>query len=123
MLALVLLGAMSLAFLGDDIFVLIAAELDAIQTQLPDGMEVNPALFQQAGFIEVAVDNVVEALRDGAVLVVVVLFLFLWNVRTTFISVLAIPLSLAAANVLDHEARLEVEELAVQWQPTVVDVR
>ncbi|PAP74573.1 efflux RND transporter permease subunit [Rubrivirga marina] len=75
----------------------IAAELDAIQTQLPDGMEVNPALFQQAGFIEVAVDNVVEALRDGAVLVVVVLFLFLWNVRTTFISVLAIPLSLAAA--------------------------
>ena len=75
----------------------IADELAAIQAQLPDGMEVNPALFQQAGFIEVAVENVVEALRDGAILVVIVLFLFLWNIRTTFISVLAIPLSLAVA--------------------------
>jgi CzcA family heavy metal efflux pump len=75
----------------------ITAELAAIQVGLPDGMEINPALFRQADFISVAVANVIEALRDGAILVVIVLFLFLWNFRTTFISVLAIPLSLAVA--------------------------
>lgn len=75
----------------------ITAELAAIQAQLPEGMNINPGLFRQADFISVAVENVVEALRDGAILVVIVLFLFLWNVRTTFISVLAIPLSLAVA--------------------------
>jgi CzcA family heavy metal efflux pump len=72
-------------------------ELDQIQKQLPPGMEINASVFEQADFITVAIGNVVEALRDGALLVVVILFLFLWNLRTTGISVLAIPLSLSVA--------------------------
>ncbi len=72
-------------------------ELTRIQAQLPEGIEIDRGIFRQAGFITLAVNNVVEALRDGAVLVVVILFLFLWNLRTTAISVLAIPLSLAVA--------------------------
>lgn len=72
-------------------------ELDVLETQLPEGVRIERDIFQQADFIELAVDNVVEALRDGAILVVVILFLFLWNFRTTAISVLAIPLSLAVA--------------------------
>ena len=72
-------------------------ELDRIQEQLPEGMVINRSIFRQASFISLAVENVVEALRDGALLVVVILFLFLWNFRTTGISVLAIPLSLAVA--------------------------
>ena len=72
-------------------------ELGAIQAQLPAGMTIDRGIFRQASFISLAVENVIEALRDGAILVVVILFLFLWNLRTTGISVLAIPLSLAVA--------------------------
>ena len=75
----------------------IEATIADIEKTLPQGIEINTQIFRQADFIQIAVDNVLEALRDGAILVVVVLFLFLWNVRTTLISVVAIPLSLVAA--------------------------
>ncbi|CAN5804602.1 efflux RND transporter permease subunit [soil metagenome] len=75
----------------------IEGELAAIQRTLPKGMTIRSELFRQASFITVAIDNVLEALRDGAILVVVILFLFLWNFRTTVISILAIPLSLVVA--------------------------
>jgi CzcA family heavy metal efflux pump len=75
----------------------IERELEDIQATLPKGMTIRAELFRQADFISIAIDNVIEALRDGAVLVVVILFLFLWNFRTTAISILAIPLSLVVA--------------------------
>ena len=75
----------------------IGHELAEMQRTLPKGMTIRSELFRQADFISVAIDNVIEALRDGALLVVVILFLFLWNVRATAISVLAIPLSLVVA--------------------------
>ncbi|MBC8872363.1 MAG: efflux RND transporter permease subunit [Planctomycetes bacterium] len=58
------------------------------------GARIYPELYQQKSFIDRAVDNVVEALGDGALLVLVVLFLFLLNLRTTFITLTAIPLSI-----------------------------
>ena len=72
-------------------------ELTDIEQSLPAGMEINRDIFRQASFISTAVGNVMEALRDGAILVVLILFLFLWSFRTTFISVVAIPLSLITA--------------------------
>ncbi len=63
---------------------------------LPEGVKIETENFRQADFIEVAIENVTAALRDGAVLVVIILFLFLGNLRTTLITALAIPLSLVA---------------------------
>ena len=71
--------------------------LDEIQATLPEGMTINRHIFRQADFIAVAVHNVVAALRDGAVLVVAIVFAFLVSVPATGITVLAIPLSLVTA--------------------------
>ena len=60
----------------------------------PPGVAAPVFLFKQADFIEHSVNNVEEALRDGAIMVAVILFLFLLNVRTTVISLVAIPVSL-----------------------------
>lgn len=72
----------------------IESTLDEIRKTLPPGIEINSDIFKQSDFIKVSIENVLRALRDGAILVVIVIFLFLWNFRTTFISVLAIPLSI-----------------------------
>ena len=67
-----------------------------LSKNLPKGVDAPSFLFKQADFIENSVNNVEEALRDGAILVAVILFLFLLNVRTTVISLMAIPVSLLA---------------------------
>src|SRR2546425_5808991 len=72
-------------------------ELDTLQRELPAGMKIDRKIFRQADFIEVAVDNVVKALLNGGLLVVVVVLLFLANLRAAAITLTAMPLSLAAA--------------------------
>jgi HME family heavy-metal exporter len=75
----------------------IEAALDGLKTTLPADVTIETRAFQQATFIERAIDNVQRALLEGGVLVAIVLFLFLWNFRTTIISLTAIPLSLITA--------------------------
>jgi CzcA family heavy metal efflux pump len=72
-------------------------ELDTLQTELPRGMTIDRKIFRQSDFIEVAVDNVIKALRDGGLLVIVIVLFFLANVRAATITLTAMPLSLAAA--------------------------
>ena len=71
----------------------VLAAIEDLGTSLPDDLRIEP-LYTQKSFIDRAIENVVEALRDGAILVVIILFLFLMNIRTTFITLTAIPLSL-----------------------------
>ena len=70
----------------------IMAALDELQPTFPKGVETT-LLFQQKDFIDNAIGNLTEAIRDGAIMVTIVLFLFLLNFRTTFITLMAMPLS------------------------------
>ena len=72
----------------------VTGALTELERSLPAGVRVMPDLYQQKAFIDLAIENVVAALRDGGLLVVVILLLFLMNLRTTFITLTAIPLSL-----------------------------
>ena len=72
-------------------------QLDELQRELPAGTTIDRRIFRQSDFIEVAVQNVVEALRDGGLLVVLIVVLFLANLRAAAITLTAMPLSLAAA--------------------------
>jgi HME family heavy-metal exporter len=71
----------------------ITAALEDLKPTLPKDIRLNAEVYQQKGFIELSIRNIVEALREGSVLVVIILFVFLLNFRTTFITLTAIPLS------------------------------
>ena len=68
--------------------------LDKIQSRLPGDVRIQTNSFKQADFIVAAIDNVREAIRDGVIWVIVVLFVFLWNFRTSLITLTAIPFSI-----------------------------
>ena len=71
---------------------LVHESLAELRASLPADVRIE-STYEQREFIDYSVHNVIEALRDGAILVVIVLFLFLMNFRTTFITLTAIPLS------------------------------
>ena len=73
----------------------IETALAELKLGLPQGLAAPRVLFRQADFIKSSIGNVAEALRDGAIMVAIVLFAFLLSARTTVISLVAIPLSLA----------------------------
>jgi CzcA family heavy metal efflux pump len=72
----------------------VQAALEELKPTLPAGVTAE-ILFRQGDFIEHAIHNLEEAIRDGAIMVAIVLFLFLLNFRTTFITLMAMPLSFA----------------------------
>ena len=78
----------------------IEAALGGMKQGLPAGVSDPRVLFRQADFIQASIGNVAEALRDGAIMVAIILFAFLLSLRTTLISLLAIPLSLAVTAVV-----------------------
>ena len=77
----------------------ISEAIRELGASLPKDIQVVP-LYSQKSFIDRAIENVIEALRDGVILVIIILILFLMNVRTTFITLTAIPLSLVMTAVV-----------------------
>jgi CzcA family heavy metal efflux pump len=86
--------------------------IDQLKQTLPADVEV-VQLFKQANFIESAIHNVVDALRDGSIFVVLVLFIFLLNFRTTAITLTAIPLSFAVTALFFHIAGLSINTMTL----------
>ena len=70
------------------------AAIESLRPSLPAGLDVDNQVFRQSDFIEASVNNLQKTLLEGALFVVLVLFVFLMNWRTTVISLMAIPLSL-----------------------------
>lgn len=87
--------------------------LARLQQALPEGVVLENENFRQADFIEVAIGNVSEALRDGAILVVVILALFLGSFRTTLITALAIPLSLVTGVLVISAFGLSIDTMTL----------
>lgn len=71
-----------------------------LEPSLPKDIRIQPELYSQKAFIDRAIENVFEALWVGGILVVIILFLFLLNFRTTFITLTAIPLSIAMTAII-----------------------
>jgi CzcA family heavy metal efflux pump len=72
----------------------VEAALKELEASLPASVKINSRIFRQADFINTAIHNVFRVLIEGGLYVTLILFLFLLNVRTTLISLIAIPLSL-----------------------------
>lgn len=88
-------------------------EVREIEKTLPAGVKLETDLFKQSHFIESAVGNVEEALRDGVIMVTIILFLFLMNWRTTTITLVAIPLSLLVTAIVFHIFELGINTMTL----------
>ena len=90
----------------------VKSALVEIEPSLPKGVKLH-LLFEQARFIDAAISNVEAAIRDGAIMVVIVLFLFLLNVRTTLITLTAIPLSFVASAIFFSFAGISINTMTL----------
>lgn len=87
--------------------------LAEIQKSLPPDVKMDTRIFRQADFIEASVSNVARALIEGAIFVIIILFLFLGSFRTTVISVIAIPLSLLGTLIVLHILGMNINTMTL----------
>ena len=95
----------------------LTAKLDAIvadlQKNMPADVHISTDIFRQSRFIDSSINNVKQSLFEGSFFVVIVLFLFLMNVRTTLISLVALPLSLLFSIVTLHYLGLTINTMSL----------
>ena len=89
------------------------ASLKDLQKNLPPDVKVSTDIFRQSRFIESSIGNVQKSLIEGGIFVVIVLFLFLANVRTTIISLVTLPLSLIVSLLVLHYMGLTINTMSL----------
>ncbi len=89
------------------------ASLKDLEKNLPPDVHVSTDIFRQSRFIESAIGNVRKSLVEGSIFVIIVLFLFLANVRTTIISLVTLPLSLLASLLALHYMGLSINTMSL----------
>lgn len=91
----------------------ITKELETIEKTLPEGVKVTTDIFRQADFIGNSVSNLQSSLFEGAIFVIIVLFVFLMNFRTTLISAVAIPVSVIITVLILHMLGLTINTMTL----------
>jgi CzcA family heavy metal efflux pump len=91
----------------------IEVNLEKLKKTLPPDVKVDTKIFRQADFIETSVNNVKNALLEGSVFVIIILFLFLGSFRTTLISLLAIPISLLGTIIVMKVLGLNINTMSL----------
>lgn len=89
------------------------ASIRDLQKTLPPDVNISTDIFRQSRFIESSINNIQQALLEGAVFVIVVLFFFLMNFRTTIISLVALPLSMLMAILVMHALGLTINTMSL----------
>ncbi|MDL2266195.1 CusA/CzcA family heavy metal efflux RND transporter [Parabacteroides sp. OttesenSCG-928-G21] len=97
--------------------ILLTEQLDEvitdIQKSLPADVKVSADIFRQSDFIDNSINNVKNSLIEGSIFVVIILFIFLMNVRTTVISLVALPLSLIVSILVLHYMGLTINTMSL----------
>lgn len=91
----------------------IDAKLADLQRTFPDDVKVNTDIFRQSDFIARSIGNLQESLFVGAIFVIIVLFFFLMNLRTTLISLIALPLSIIVTIIALHFMGLTINTMSL----------
>ena len=89
------------------------AALEDVQKNLPPDVKISTDIFRQSRFIDSSIDNVKSSLYEGAFFVIIVLFLFLANVRTTLISLMTLPLALVVSILVLHYLGLSINTMSL----------
>lgn len=87
--------------------------LEDLHKTLPEDVHISTDIFRQADFIESSIDNVQKSLIEGAIFVVIILMLFLANVRTTVISLVTIPLSFLVAMIVLNALGISINTMTL----------
>ena len=100
-----------------DLTARLEAVIDGLRGDLPADVKVSTDVFRQSRFIESAIGNVRDSLFEGAVFVVIILFLFLANVRTTVISLITLPVSLLMSLIVLNYFGMSVNTMSLGGAP------